>query len=511
MLHVDDTHTSLFAGRHSGRHWPWQHRRRLSLRRKDRVRPDSPRRGRHDGFRRRALLPGSFVDRGGTHLALLGFFGGIFAVPVGRADPAPAAPRTKRRRNRRRESCVVHRHRAFVGRVLPFHRCFPSDTRGHFPRWRDSHSRHHRLFDLLAPRFPAAICPVDRHAFDLPDPRGRTRKYSRARRRAARLQSHVVRRRESAARVGRAADTVPDVQGHLRPAVRETVRQADGRDPDFLRAAAARNAPRVARRERCDPQWRARLHFRRRTNHAHRPDASLPPRHGAHRQGHRRAHHPDQSRRRLGQHFQLRSRAFPLEAAALDSLSRHNQFRQADAAHRDALRGAPRRAGVAERGVHPPQEASAHAASLADSHRARQPLPLRHGRPPPAAHELGQRAAQRDFPRAAAEQYLGRAGNGRYPAAAFGAGRACELRRDAGGKSSGEFELHDFGRGARIVRRAVQARNRHHHKGAARSHSAESPRQDDPDRGGGRRVRASANESPRCYSGSFRARGSSAR
>ena len=52
----------------------------------------------------------------------------------------------------------------------------------------------------------------------------------------------------------------------------------------------------------------------------------------------------------------------------------------------------------------------AHAAPLADSHGAPQPFPLRDGGPAAAAHEVGQRAAECDFSRAA-------------PAAAPGPGR----------------------------------------------------------------------------------------
>ncbi len=107
--------------------------------------------------------------------------------------------------------------------------------------------------------------------------------------------------------------------------------------PDFLRASPARNAAVAAPGERRDPRRRSRLHFCRGPNHAHRPDASLPPRHGTHHEGRGRADRPGESRRRLGQHLQLRARAVPLENAAFDSLPGHHQFRQADAARRRRL------------------------------------------------------------------------------------------------------------------------------------------------------------------------------
>ena len=326
------------------------------------------------------------------------------------------------------------------------------------------------------------------HAFDLPDPRGRPRKHSRARRRAARLQPHVVRRRAAAVAstdrpirflMYKGIYDLPYVKpfAKLMGAIPISSEQRPREMIHSLRAASD------AIREGED-----RLHFRRRTDHAHRPDASLPPRHGAHHEGRRRADHPVNLDGVWGSIFSFERGRFLWKMPRSIPYPVTVSFGKPMPPTATPFEVRQRRAGVAERGVHPPQEAHAHAAPLPDSHRAPHSLPLRHGRPAPAAHELGRRAAERDFPRAPAEQHLAGPGNGRHSAAAFGAGRAGEFRGDAGGQSSGESELHDLERSAGIVRRAVQARNGHHHEGAARAHSAESPRQDDPARRGGRRL-----------------------
>ena len=150
-------------------------------------------------------------------------------------------------------------------------------------------------------------------------------------------------------RFDRSLHSLPDVQGHLRSSLRETVRENDSRDSDFLRAAAARNASLPARSHQRDQERRSRLHLRRRADHAHRTVASVPPRHGTHHERRRRSDHSGKSRRRVGQHFQLRARTLHLEAAALDSLSRHGKLWQADAVRDAALRRAPRGPGFADR------------------------------------------------------------------------------------------------------------------------------------------------------------------
>ena len=96
-------------------------------------------------------------------------------------------------------------------------------------------------------------------------------------RRAAGLQSHVVRRRGSAHRFHRQTDPVPDVPGYLREAHHQALRKHDEGHPYLQRAASPRDDPLSAHRQRRPSQRRDRLHLRRRPDHAHGPDASLPP------------------------------------------------------------------------------------------------------------------------------------------------------------------------------------------------------------------------------------------
>ena len=80
------------------------------------------------------------------------------------------------------------------------------------------------------------------------------------------------------------------------------------------------------------------------------------------------------------------------------------------------------------------EDAHAHAPSLADSHGASSSVPLRHGRQAAPADEMGQRAAERDLSGAPPAQHLGGTGNGRHPAAAVRSGRAREFRGRARGQ-----------------------------------------------------------------------------
>ena len=147
-------------------------------------------------------------------------------------------------------------------------------------------------------------------------------------------------------------------------------------------------------------------------------------------------------------------------------------FGKPHAPDRHAFRGARGRAAIANGGLCPPQDPHAHAAPQPDPHRAPFALPLRHGRQAPPAHEMGRRAAQRDLSRAPPAASVERPGNGRHPAAAVGARRPGEFRGNARGQNPGKSELHRLERIARLLRRAVQAGNGHHHQGAARPYSA---------------------------------------
>jgi hypothetical protein len=209
---------------------------------------------------------------------------------------------------------------------------------------------------------------VDRHALALSPARGASRKFPRAWRRAARREPHVARRCAPASRLGRSSRPLYDVQGHLRPAVHQAVRENGGRDSDFLAAPPARHDHVPPRRQRCHQKRRSRLHLRRRPDHPHRPAASLPPRPRTHHERRRCADHSRLSRRRVGQHLQLRTRPLPVETSAPHSVSDHRQFRKADAGDRERIRSSRSRAGAAERFFHAPSRANENAHALLRSH-----------------------------------------------------------------------------------------------------------------------------------------------
>ena len=133
------------------------------------------------------------------------------------------------------------------------------------------------------------------------------------------------------------------------------------------------------------------------------------------------------------------------------------------------LRSAPRGAGICR----PRRIATTRARMRTlhrslDPHRASPSVPLRDGRQAPPAHEMGRRAAERDFSGAPAAQPRGQARKWSASCCRRRSRRARELRGHARRENPGEFELHVVGRIARFVRRAMQAGNRHHHEAAAR-------------------------------------------
>ena len=93
-------------------------------------------------------------------------------------------------------------------------------------------------------------------------------------------------------RLHRPARAVFDVQGHLRTALDEAVRAHPRRHSHLLRAAPARIDPFAADRQRRDSERRGRLHFCRGANHAHRAVAAVPPRLRAHHERRGSADHP---------------------------------------------------------------------------------------------------------------------------------------------------------------------------------------------------------------------------
>ncbi len=71
----------------------------------------------------------------------------------------------------------------------------------------------------------------------------------KTRRRAVRRESHVVDRRAAVARLHRSPDSLSDVQRHLRPALHQAAGENGQRDSDFFAAAPARHDSFPARRE----------------------------------------------------------------------------------------------------------------------------------------------------------------------------------------------------------------------------------------------------------------------
>ena len=148
-------------------------------------------------------------------------------------------------------------------------------------------------------------------------------------------------------------------------ALDEAVRAHPRRHSHFLRTASARIDPFAANRQRRDPQRRGRLHFCRGPNHAHRPVAAVPARHGTHHEGRGRAHRAGGARRRARQPVQLQTRALRLEIARAPAASGHGQFWPAAARERDRVCRAAGRAGIAGRrlAVSPRPDATAAARS----------------------------------------------------------------------------------------------------------------------------------------------------
>ena len=101
-----------------------------------------------------------------------------------------------------------------------------------------------------------------------------------------------------------------------------------GRDRHAARSGGEhpRRARRAGRRARG-------VHLRRGRHHPHRQHAAVQTRDGKDRGGDGCAHHPGASGPGVGQHFQLRRRAFLLEVAQAHPVSRDGDVRRSDACH----------------------------------------------------------------------------------------------------------------------------------------------------------------------------------
>ena len=199
-------------------------------------------------------------------------------------------------------------------------------------------------------------------------------------RRALRLQPRFLDGRAAADCLDRPAGAVPDVQGHLRTTLDETVRPYSRRHSHFIRTTSARNAPLAPDRQRSHPQRRSRLHFRRGPDHAHRAVAAVPARHGAHHERCGRAHRAGGARRRAGQPVQLQAGALRVEIAVPHPPSGDGEFRPAAAGERDGVRGAAGRAGTARLRMAASPRPDEAVAPPVCAHRPAASAPVCHGR-----------------------------------------------------------------------------------------------------------------------------------
>ena len=150
-------------------------------------------------------------------------------------------------------------------------------------------------------------------------------------------------------------------------------------DSDLVTASSARDDSVVAHRDPGLEGRRGGMHFSRRPDDSHRPDAALPPRHGKNRERPGGADHSGESRRRLGIHLQLRAWKVSVEDAAANSVSSDGDVRQAGAGNHQCAGSAAGRAGTRRRGLSLPQALYADAASLVRTNGAAASLALCHG------------------------------------------------------------------------------------------------------------------------------------
>ena len=124
-----------------------------------------------------ALLysPGHTIHTAGAHLALLGFFGGFFAVPLNAL--IQHRPRSEQKGGVIAAANLLSFVGVFsaAGAVLPFFDRFSPDSRGNFSRWCGPHADHHRLLDLFIAGFPGSARSLDCDALPLPHSRRRPR------------------------------------------------------------------------------------------------------------------------------------------------------------------------------------------------------------------------------------------------------------------------------------------------------------------------------------------------
>ena len=261
----------------------------------------------------------------------------------------------------------------------------------------------------------------------------------------------------AADRSHRPADPLPDVQGlYEHPLVKPFAKimgvipiSSEQRPREMIHSlrAATRRAE----------ERRSGLHLSRRTDDAHRPDAALPPRHGTHHEGRRRADHSGESGRRVGQRSSVLRAGASSGSCRARFRIRCGDFRQAAAVDGDVAGSAPGRAGAGRGSVcATARSRMQHAAAIVYPHGAAASVPLCDGRRADAEAELFFGAGEDALPGAALAKALAGPGDGGHPAAAVGSRRAGEFRGDADGQGAGQSELHGFERNAGLLRAAVR-------------------------------------------------------
>src|SRR6266480_4952508 len=267
----------------------------------------------------------------------------IFHRADQRPDPAPAGGRPEGRGHRRSELAFFCGHWRRFRCVLRCHSFSAPQPGRNFLLVGACHTRSNSLCVAAAAGFVVAAFSVDCHQHALPLGRRRAGKRAHAWRRVADSQPCLHGRCGTAHRIARSSDPVSDVQGFLRASAGQTIRKNHGGDSHRVGPRAARNDPFFAAGHRRTEKRRNRLHFPGRADDADRPDAALPPRHGAHHQRRRRSHHSRESGRRVGLDLQFCRRAISLEISAADSLPRASHLWKAGASDGLFPRSPPRR------------------------------------------------------------------------------------------------------------------------------------------------------------------------
>ncbi len=228
-------------------------------------------------------------------------------------------------------------------------------------------------------------------------------------------------------------------KGHYELPLPETLRQNPGRHPHFLRSTPARNDQIAANRQRGHSERRGRLHFCRGPNHPHRPPAAVPARFRAHHEGCRRADHSGGASTACGA-------ASLASTRAVSSGNCRAVFRIPSPSIMANRCRPPRprfevRHAVQEllaEAWQAPQSAHESPAHRLHQNGAQSSVPFRHGRRPKSPGQLWRGAGAVRLSRAAAEENLGGPENGRSAAAAVRARRAGQSRGHAARQSARE-------------------------------------------------------------------------